>query len=244
MHQIAPNGAFVDQLFDSIPNWIASPAALQSEGTSFGQNPVGAGPFEVVSNVPNNELVVKKNPAYWQTGYPYLDEITFKTVGSDEAAYEALLANQGQVYENMSTSALITESESHFTVDNNLGTSPYDLQLNTAVPPFNNPKARQAIYAATNFAPILQHIFGGRYPITQGFTGPGGICYEQNVPCYQGYDPTLAKQLIAQTGLDKVTLQLGTIAIATAQDSMQALATEWESLGLKVKQSVLEPGRA
>ncbi len=45
---------------------------------------------------------------------PYLDEITFKTVGSDEAAYEALLANQGQVYENMSTSALITESEQHF----------------------------------------------------------------------------------------------------------------------------------
>ncbi len=63
--------------------------------------------------------------------------------------------------------------------------------------PFNNPKARQAIYAATNFAPILQHLFGGRYPITQSFTGPGGICYEQNVPGYQGYDPTLAKQLIA-----------------------------------------------
>ena len=51
-------------------------------------------------------------------------------------------------------------------MENNLGTSPYDLQLNTAVPPFNNPKARQAIYAATNFAPILQHLFGGRYPVT------------------------------------------------------------------------------
>ena len=189
VHQIAPNGAFVDQLFDSIPNWIASPTALQSEGTTFGQKPVGAGPFTVVSNVPNNELVVKKNPGYWETGKPYLDEITFKTVGSDEAAYEALLANQGQVYENMSTSALITESEQHLQVENNLGTSPYDLQLNTAVPPFNNPKARQAIYAATNFAPILQHLFGGRYPITQSFTGPGGICYEQNGARVPGVRP-------------------------------------------------------
>ncbi len=234
VHQIAPNGAFIDQLFDSIPNWIASPTALASEGTSFGQKPVGAGPFTVVSNVPNNELVVKKNPGYWETGKPYLDEITFKTVGSDEAAYEALLANQGQVYENMSTSALITQSEQHLQVENNLGTSPYDLQLNTAVPPFNNPKARQAIYAATNFAPILQHIFGGRYPITQSFTGPGGICYKQKVTGYQDYDPTLAKQLIAQTGLDKVTIQLGTIALQTAQESMDALRTEWEALGLKV----------
>jgi peptide/nickel transport system substrate-binding protein len=132
---------------------------------------------------------------------------------------------------------LITESQSHFQVDNNLATSAYDLQLNTSVPPFNNPKARQAIYAATNFQPILQHLFGGRYPIVEGFTGPGGICYQQNVPGYQGYDPNLAKQLIQQTGLDKVTIQLGTIALATAQDSMQALATEWEALGLHVTQS-------
>ena len=191
----------------------------------------------MVTNTPNDELIVKKNPDYWQAGRPYLDQITFKTVGSDEAAYEALLANQGQVYENMSTTQLITESAAHFEVENNLGTSPYDLQLNTAVPPFNNPKARQAIYAATNFQPILQHLFGGRYPIVQGFTGPGGICYQQYVPGYQGYDPTLAKTLIQQTGLDNTTIQLGTIALSTAQESMQALATEWEALGLHVKLS-------
>ena len=234
VHQIAPNGAFINQLFDSIANWIASPTALQTEGASFGQHPVGAGPFTVVTNTPNSELIVKKNPNYWQAGHPLLDQITFKTVGSDEAAYEAMLANQGQVYENMSTNALITESEQHLQVENNLGTSPYDLQLNTAVPPFNNPKARQAIYAATNFTPILAHIFGNRYPVTQSFTGPGGICYSPTVAGYQGYNPTLAKQLIAQTGLDKQTIQLGTIALSTAQESMDALRTEWESLGLKV----------
>src|SRR3984957_12579106 len=236
LHMSAPDGAAIDQLFDNIETWIASPAALTKEGTSFGQNPVGAGPFEVASNVPNDELIVKKNPDYWQTGHPYLDQITFKTVGSDEAAYEALSANEGQVYEDMSTTQVINESESRFLVENNLGTSPYDLQLNTAVPPFNNPKARQAIYAATNFTPILQHLFGGRYPTTESFTGPGGICYEQNVPGYQGYDPTLAKQLIQETGLNKVTIQLGTIALSTAQESTQALATEWEAIGLKVNQ--------
>ncbi len=237
LHFTAPDGAAVDQLFDNIETWIASPAALAKEGTAFGQTPVGAGPFQVVSNVPNNELIVKKNASYWQTGHPLLDQITFKTVGSDQAAYEAMLANEGQVYENLATNQLITESAQHFTVENNLGTSPYDLQLNTAVAPFNNPKARQAIYAATNFAPILQHLFGGRYPVTESFTGPGGICYEQTVPGYQGYDPTLAKQLIQQSGLANTTIQLGTIALSTAQDSMQALATEWESLGLHVKQT-------
>src|SRR4029077_12407116 len=148
LHFTAPDGAAVDQLFDNIETWIASPAALAKAGdAAFGQNPVGAGPFQVVSNVPNNELIVKKNASYWQTGHPLLDQITFKTVGSDQAAYEAMLANEGQVYENLATNQLITESAQHFTVENNLGPSPYDLQLNTAVPPFNDPKARQAIYA-------------------------------------------------------------------------------------------------
>jgi peptide/nickel transport system substrate-binding protein len=237
VHLTVADGAFINRFFDSIANWIASPTALQKQGDAFGQNPVGAGPFTVVTNTPNSQLVVKKNPNYWQKGKPYLDQITFKTVGSDEAAFEALRAGQGQVYENLATDALINQSKQYFQVENNLATSAYDLQLNTAVPPFNNPKARQAIYAATDFKPILDHLFGGKYPAVQGFTGPGGICYQQNVPGYQGYDPTLAKQLIKETGLDKVTIQLGTIALKTAQDSTHALATEWEQLGLKVKET-------
>ena len=34
------------------------------------------------------------------------------------------------------------------------------------VAPFNNPKARQATYAATEPRPDLQHLGGGRYPTT------------------------------------------------------------------------------
>jgi peptide/nickel transport system substrate-binding protein len=235
---LAPDGGFINQLFDTIPMWIASPTAVQKDGeTKFAQYPVGAGPFTVVSDSFSDQLVVKKNPLYWQAGRPYLDGITFKSVSGDEAAYEAMLAGQGQVYEDMSTTQLLDEAAKQPNVQelNELGTSPYDLQLNTAVPPFNNPKARQAIYAATNFAPILQHIFGNRYPVTESFTGPGGICYQPNVPGYQAYNPTLAKQLIAQTGLDKVTFQLGTInSSPVAIDTTEALRTEWESFGMKV----------
>jgi len=115
--------------------------------------------------------VVKRNPTYWQANRPYLDGITFKTVGSDETALETMLTGDAQVYGGLGETALINQAQQHFQVLDQPGTSPYDLQLNTAVAPFNNPKARQAIYAATDFAPILQHIFGNRYPVVQGFTG-------------------------------------------------------------------------
>jgi len=235
VHQNIPNAAFINQLFDTIPIWIASPTAVTKMGEqAFAKNPVGAGPFVVVSDTYSNQLVVKRNPTYWQApqGLPYLDQITFKTVGSDEAALEAMMTGEGQVYGGLGEPSLLSEAEQHFQVVEQAGTSPYDLQLNTSVPPFNNPKARQAIYAATDFAPILQHVFGNRYPVVEGFTGPGGICYEPTVPGYQGYNPTLAKQLVQETGLNKITINLGTIANTVATETTQALADEWKQFGI------------
>jgi peptide/nickel transport system substrate-binding protein len=236
VHLVAPDGAFINQLFDTIPMWIGSPTAIQKEDEQkFAQYPVGAGPFTVVSDTYNNQLVVKKNPNYWDKGKPYLDGITFKSVSGDEAGYESMLANQGQVYQDLSTTQLLVQAGQHFQELNQPGTSPYDLQLNTASKPFNNTKARQAIYAATNFAPILKAIFGNRYPVTESFTGPAGLCYEPKVPGYQGYDPALAKQLVQQSGLNKVTITLGTInSSPVAIQTTEALRSEWEQAGMHV----------
>ena len=228
----APDGAFIDQIFDSTADWIASPTAVQQMGEkAFAAKPVGAGPFMVVSDTYSSELVLKKNPSYWEKGKPYLDSLTFKTVGSDEAAYEAMLAGEGQVFEDMSTPSLLKLAAQKFNVENQLSTSPYDLQLNTKTAPFNNKLARQAIYAATNFAPILQHVFDNLYPVTQGFTGPGGICYEPTVPGYPPYDLAKAKSLVQQLG--GLTVSLGTIQNLVAQETTEALQTEWAAAGIK-----------
>ncbi len=232
-----PDGAFITTMFDTIPNWIISEVSFDKMGEkAFAQLPVGAGPFIMVSDSYSNQIVMKKNPTYWQApqGLPYLDNLTFKSVSGDEAAYEAMLSGEGQVYIDMSTPQLLTESAQHFNVLNQLGTSPYDLQLNTASAPFNNVKAREAIYAMTNFAPILKNIFDNQYPVVEGFTGPGGICYEPTVPGYQGYNPTLAKQLVAESGLNKVTINLGTISSSeVASETTEALSQEWAAFGVK-----------
>ena len=107
----APDGAFIDEIFDSTADWIASPTALQKMGEkAFALAPVGAGPFEVVSDTLSSVLVLKKNPTYWQAGRPYLDTLTFKSVASDEAGYEALLAKEGQIYVDMSTPSLLQQA--------------------------------------------------------------------------------------------------------------------------------------
>ena len=100
----------------------------------------------------------------------------------------------------MATPSLVKTYKAHFTTTQQPATSPYDIQLNTAMPPFNNMNARLAIYYATNAALIDEKLFGNQFQVVQGFTAPGGLFYYPNVPGYPTYDLNKAKQLVKQIG--------------------------------------------
>jgi peptide/nickel transport system substrate-binding protein len=219
---------------DSNANWVPSPTAVKKLGArKFRVTPVGAGPFTVVSNKLSSQLVLKKNPTYFKKDRPFLDNLTFKSIGGDEAAYQALQAGQAQAYENLSTPSLIDQIKKNpkFTVTQQLSTSPYNIQLNTASPPFDNPKARQAIYYATDSEAIRSKLFQNRYPNTQGFTGPGGLFFQADVPGYRTYDLAKAKALVKEIG--GLTVDLGTINVLVAKQTTQALQSQWAQAGIK-----------
>jgi peptide/nickel transport system substrate-binding protein len=227
----APDGALENQLQDANVNWIASPAAIKSMGEQkFKITPVGAGPFTVVSDTLSNTLVLKKNPTYWQTGRPYLDSLTFKATADDESALETLQAGGAQAYDGMATPSLVSTYKSHFTVTEEPATSPYDIQLNTAAPPFNNIKAREAIYYATNTSVIDQKLFGDQFQVVQGFTAPGGLFYYPNVPGYLTYDLAKAQALVKSLG--GLNVNFFTLASPVNQNFMEALQTLWKQAGI------------
>ena len=232
LHFLAPYAPAIHAFIDGNVNWIASPTALQKLGEQqFKLAPVGAGPFKVASDTLSSQLVLKKNPNYWEAGHPLLNQLTFKSIGGDEAAYEAMLAGQAQAYVDMSTPQITQQAKSRFTVTQQLSTSPYDLQLNTSIPPFNNKLAREAIYYATDSQAIASHLFAGQFPITQSFTGPGGLYYEPNVPGYLTYDLAKAKALVKQLG--GLTINLDTINVLVATETTEALQSQWAQAGIK-----------
>jgi peptide/nickel transport system substrate-binding protein len=224
---------FVNALQGNVFNWIASPAAIQKMGEkAFALKPVGAGPFTVVSDTPDSALVLKKNPSYWQKGLPYLGSLTFKTVAGDEQALTAIEAGSGQAYEGMSTPELVSGFKAKFTTTAEPSTSPYDIQLNTKIAPFNNKLAREAIYYATDAALLDKSLFQDTYPPGESFTAPAGLFYEQTVPGYIGYDLAKAKALVKQLG--GLSFNLGTINVPTAISLNEAIQTEWQQAGMKV----------
>lgn len=227
----APDGAFINQLQDSNFSWIASPTAIKKMGAqAFKLKPVGAGPFTVVSNTPSNTIVLKKNPNYWESGHPLLNGLTFKTTQGDESALEAIQAGQGQAYEGLTTKQLLGSFKSKATVTQEPSTSPYDIQFNTKIPPFNNKKARLAIYYATNSALLDQKLFGNVYPVTESFTAPAGLFYEPKVPGYPTYNLAKAKALVKQLG--GLNVNFFTITQPQTQPMMVAMQQMWKQAGI------------
>jgi peptide/nickel transport system substrate-binding protein len=231
-----PNAAVVSSFPSSNVNWIVSPTALQKAGPDqFKVNPVGAGPFTVVSNQLSSLLVLQRNPTYFKPDRPYLDKLTFQSIGGDQPAYQALLAGQAQAYEGLSTTPLLdaAQQQGALSVTVQPATSPYVIQLNTKAAPFDDVRARQAIYAATDFDSIAKGVFKGLYPVSQDFTGPGGLFHREKVEGYPPFDLEKAKQLVQQLG--GLTVNLGTLRAYVAQQVMTALQTQWQAAGITVK---------
>ncbi|MGH3207264.1 MAG: ABC transporter substrate-binding protein [Trebonia sp.] len=234
LHFSAPYAPLIATLIGSNVNHVASPTAVGKLGAKqFQKAPVGAGPFEVESNLVDHQLTLKKNPGYFQTGRPYLDKLEFTAVSDDQTAMESLQAGSGQAAQ-ITTPQMITEAQgnSQFTTMVTKGSTPTLIQLNTSAPPFNNKLAREAIYYATDARALAQHLYNGMFPTSESFLGPGDLFYQPTVPGYLGYDPAKAKQIVSSLG--GLTISLFGPNDPLDTEALQAIAQMWQQAGIKV----------
>ncbi|GAA3214754.1 ABC transporter substrate-binding protein [Microbacterium terregens] len=230
------DGSLINGFPTSSLNLIGSPTAYAELGAdAFSLSPVAAGPFIVTADSLSERLELEKNPDYFKSGLPYLDAINFQSVAGDQVAYQTLLAGQGDVIEGLSSVPLITEAKANPDVAVHLGapTSPYVVQLNSRTAPFDDIKAREAIYYATDFAAINKGLFKDEGELSQSFTASGGLFFNPEVPGYRAYDLDKAKALVKELG--GLTVNLGTTDIVTARSVTTALQTQWAEAGIDVE---------
>jgi peptide/nickel transport system substrate-binding protein len=143
--------------------FIASPTALQASGTSFGDKPVGAGPFVLVDHVRDSKLVYKRNSAYWDSPKPYLESLTILIIADPGQRYSTLKTGGANLLFTGTAWEYGARAKSDgFTVKqvNNLLAGSY-LLFNTKKPPFNDLTARQAVAFALDRDKEHQTLYGG-----------------------------------------------------------------------------------
>ncbi len=79
---------------------IPSPVALDRYGADMASHPVGTGPFRFVRWTRNTEIVLERNPDYWD-GAPALKQVIFQVSENPTVRTERLLAGEADLIDNL-----------------------------------------------------------------------------------------------------------------------------------------------
>jgi peptide/nickel transport system substrate-binding protein len=196
----APNAVFPESM--ALIPFIGSPTAIQKEGAdAFNSAPIGAGPFVLQSWVRDSQMVLVRNPNYWNAPLPYLDRVIIKPIGDESQRINSFKTGEANfMYTNLATSYQTLQSAGGVPNPSviNGGT---EMFFNTRVKPFNDLRARQAVTMAIDRADMAQ-------VLDQGVLTPMNSAFRDNSPFYDpntlqlGYDPVKAQQLFDQVAAD------------------------------------------
>ena len=196
-----PQAPFLKNLAMS-PFGIASPTAFEAAGETFGDNPVGTGPFKFVEWKRNDSVTIEKFDDYWVDGEPKLDKVVFRSIPDNSARLNALLSGEIDLADG------ITPSDGE-TIEGNPDLQLYErpsmnvgyLGLTVTREPFDDPKVRQAMNHAIDKQAIVDAFFEGRGEVAKNPMPPVISGYNDDIEGYE-YDPEKAKELLAEAGLE------------------------------------------
>ncbi|HKG24527.1 MAG TPA: ABC transporter substrate-binding protein, partial [Thermomicrobiales bacterium] len=188
-------------------------AAHEAKGDELFQHPIGTGPFMFDSWEKDVQIVLKKNPNYWDPPKPYLDELIFKVLPDSNTRMLQFQGGELDIATNVPFNQLqpLQNNPDVTVVLDPVARIDY-IGINVARPPFDDKKLRQAMnYAIDKDAIITNVLFGFGEPANTFLPKMAG--HDDASPGYP-YDLEKAKALVAESaGKDgfsaKILVQAG-----------------------------------
>jgi len=175
---------------------MLSMAAVKQGGPNFSLSPVGAGsgPFQFVEWKRNDHLTLKKNPAYWKSGFPYLDGITYRAIPDVNAILSALKTGDIDIARVIAAKDVASvKADGSFIYKDTPAIGFNGFELNTGAPPFNDPAKRQAVAEALDKYQILKNINFNIGVVAYGPIPPSSWAYDSSEKIYDHADASKAK---------------------------------------------------
>ncbi len=162
---------------------------------------VSNGPFVLTEWQPNQQIVAKKNPHYWNAAHIRINEVHFYPIvdgNTEEAQFRTGLLHKTYPA-NLPTSKIDLYRHAHpevFHEDPYLGS--YFYMFNTTRPPLDDVRVRRALAMCVDRESIVKNVMRGGQRAAGGFTPPdtGGYTCRAQIP----YDPPAARKLLAEAG--------------------------------------------
>ena len=202
-----PNASFENEVTTQ-PFGISSPTAIRKYGASYGDHPVGTGPFTFKQRLKGQRVDVVRNAKYkWgpagigNAGPAKLAGVTFRTLSDNSAQANALQTGEVTVAQNMNPPDIqkVLAGGKFFRIAQPATGIPYAMLLNTQKAPTDDLKVRQALEYATDQGTIVRTLFSGLVtPATSVFmAGMQGYSKTQHI---YSFDTAKANALLDSAG--------------------------------------------
>jgi peptide/nickel transport system substrate-binding protein len=208
----------------------------------FARKPIGTGPYRVADYQTENVLTLEAFDDYWG-GRPPIRTLKFREVPELSSRVNGLLSGEFDFACDITPDQITgIEKPGRHEVRGGLITNIRVLNMDSSFPALRDVRVRRALSVAIDRRMIVDSLWDGRSRVPKGlqfpFYGPMYV-QEWHDP---GYDPDLAKKLLAEAGYKgepipyKVLNDYYTNQVATAQIMVEM----WKAVGLNVQMMLKE----
>jgi peptide/nickel transport system substrate-binding protein len=220
---------------DLAPSFVFYPMVIVQNGWKNFKQPVGTGAFMAEKFKPGQGSLFKRNPHYWMSGLPYVDEVEISSIPDPQARLDALLSGQVDGIEQLTyAQAKQHLAQKDITVLVGNGPQIVPITMSADLPPFNDVRVRQAFRLIADRPALLQGAQFGFGQLGNDLAGKGLKWYANDLP-QRHQDLDKAKFLLKKAGHQNLTVTLySSTAIAGMLESAQIFAQQARKAGVTV----------
>jgi peptide/nickel transport system substrate-binding protein len=211
-----PYSPLISVLADTRPSAIVDREVIEANGDLANWDG-GSGPFKLVEYTPDVRVLLERNPDYYDSNYPLLDQIEFRIIPDENARIAAIRAGEVDLTVVKDPKLVQTlRGDSNVVINEVPSFWRSGTQFNLEHAPLGDVRVRQAISYGINRQELIDTVLLGDGLIT-GPIPPGETTWTldptpENFPNY-GFNQDMAKQLLDESGAGEIN-----IAITAAPD--------------------------
>jgi dipeptide transport system substrate-binding protein len=201
--------------------------------------PIGTGPFQLVSYQKDAVIRYKAHPDYW-AGKAAIDDLVFAITIDPAVRYQKLKAGECHVmpYPNPADIEAM-RSDPDLNLLEQEGLNVGYLAYNSKTAPFDNPKVRKALNMAINKDAIIEGVFQGAGKVAKNPIPPTIWSYN-DATVDDGYDPDGAKAMLEEAGVSGLSTKIWAMPVQrpynpNARRMAELIQADWAAVGVEAE---------
>ena len=208
---------------------------IVKEGDTENTSDNGTGPYRFVEWAQGDYLTIERNDDYW--GEPASNPgVTFQFFTDTTAMNNALATGALDlvIAEDSPDQLAQFEDNPAFTISEGTSTTKYLWAFSNDEAPFDDVRVRQGLYRAIDRDAILDAVWAGRGQVIGSMVPPTDPWYT-DLSDVHAYDPGSAQELLAEAGVEDLTITLDYVAGDTEATIAQLLQADLAAVGVTLE---------